>query len=95
MGANAMLNVRLDRGLKAEGDGVLARAGITASDAIRRLYRFMKEHQEVPAFCLSEDKASSAEVKRAAMRELIGIAPLKQGESARSIKAERLSRVNL
>ena len=93
MGAQAMLNVRMDKGLKAEGDSVLAHAGTSATEAIRSLYRFMEEHQEVPTCCLANADATSRDARRTMMRELIGIAPLRPGEDADSIKEERLSRL--
>ena len=34
MGAQVMLNVRMDKGLKAEGDSVLAHAGTSATEAL-------------------------------------------------------------
>ncbi len=91
MAATAMLNVRMDRSLKIEGDSVLARAGTNASDAIRSLYRHMEDSQMVPECCVGGSRALSTEEKRAAMRDLVGIAPLKSGETVESLRAERLA----
>ena len=44
----AMLNVRLDKGLKAQGERVLARQGVTATEAVRGLYRLLSQTDEVP-----------------------------------------------
>ncbi len=93
MGAQVMLNVRMDKGLKAEGDSVLAHAGTSATEAIRSLYRFMESHQEVPLCCLDSQDATPRDARRAMMRELVGIAPLQSDEDADSIKAARLSRM--
>lgn len=91
MGAQAMLNVRMDKGLKAEGDSVLAHAGISATEAIRSLYRFMELHQEVPSCCLNSREVTPRDARRTMMRELAGIAPLQVGESAASVKEDRIS----
>ncbi len=88
----AMLNVRIDRGLKAEGDGVLSRAGISATEAIRSLYRYLERTQEVPECCMEDGVSLTAQQKRAAMRQLVGIAPLRPDETADTLRDERLSR---
>ena len=93
MGTQAMLNVRMDKGLKAEGDSVLAHAGTSATEAIRSLYRFMESHQEVPPCCLDSQETTPRDARRAMMRELVGIAPLQPGENVNSIRAARLSRM--
>ena len=95
MGAQAMLNVRMDKCLKLEGDSVLARSGTSATEAIRSLYRFMEQTQEVPSCCLEAQAPPSAERKRQTMRQLVGIAPLRPDEDAMTIKNERLSRIEL
>lgn len=91
MGAQSMLNVRLNKSLKAEGDSVLAHAGTSATEAIRSLYRYLGDHQEVPSCCLGDSKTTTKNARRAMMRELVGIAPLRPGEDASTIKDERLS----
>lgn len=93
MGAQSMLNVRLDSGLKAHGDSVLAHAGTSPTEAIRSLYRYMEANQEVPSCCLEEGKPTTSSARRASMCELVGIAPLRPGEDAQSIKNERLARM--
>lgn len=92
MATTAMLNVRLDRSMKAEGEGVLSRAGLTATDAIRALYQYMEKTHEVPDCCIPQTSSLTADQKRKALRELIGVAPLRSGEDAQTLKAERLSR---
>lgn len=93
MSAQSMLNIRLDSGLKAEGDSVLAHAGTSATKAIRALYHYMETNQEVPSCCLDANDPTSNEARRAAMRELAGIAPLSPDDDAETIKAERLSQL--
>lgn len=92
MGTQAMLNVRMDKGLKAEGDSVLAHAGTSATKAIRALYRYMEANHEVPSCCLDSEVATTNDSRRAMMRQLVGVAPLKPGENAEDIKRERLSK---
>ena len=94
MANTVMLNVRMDRGLKNAGESVLARAGLTATKAIRSLYRTMAETGEVPSCCADGALEQTTESRRFAMRELVGIAPLKPGEDAETLKAERLNRHN-
>lgn len=93
--ATAMLNVRLDKGLKSEGDRVLAKQGVTATEAVRGLYRFIEENDEVPDFCRSESGRISPEARRQKMRQLVGIAKLAPGEDLQSLKSERLSKIEL
>ena len=42
------LNMRMDANLKRGGEAVLARAGMTASEAIRGLWTYLVTKQEVP-----------------------------------------------
>lgn len=88
-----ILNVRFPdemRDLKARGDAVLARAGISPSQAILRLYQYLDETQTVPS-CLTEEKDIFGQ-RRKAMREFVGIAPLEENGTFETLKAERLSR---
>lgn len=91
--ATAMLNVRLDKSLKAEGDRVLAKQGVSATEAIRGLYRFIEQNDEVPDFCRSESGKLTPEARRQKMRQLVGIAKLAPGEDLETLKNERLSKV--
>lgn len=91
--ATAMLNVRLDKNLKAEGDRVLAKQGVSATEAIRGLYRFIEQNDEVPDFCRAESGKLSPEARRQKMRQLVGIAKLAPGEDLKTLKRERLSKV--
>lgn len=88
----AMLNVRLDKGLKTEGDRVLTQQGVSATEAVRGLYRFMERTREVPDFCKGEMGKLTAEERRQKMRQLVGIAKLKPHEDLKTLKEERLSR---
>ncbi len=64
MSSSSMLHVRLDDATKAEGAAVLAAIGLSASDAVRLLYRRLITDQAFPL----ELKVPNAET-RAAMAE--------------------------
>lgn len=93
--ATTMLNVRLDKTLKSEGDRVLAKQGISTTEAVRGLYRFMEKTREVPDFCMAESGAATPESRRSKMRKLVGIVKLEPKEDADTVKRERLSRLAL
>lgn len=92
--ATAMLNVRLDKNLKAEGERVLGRQGISATDAVRGLYRYLEQNDKVPDFCKPETGAITADARRQKMRQLIGVAQMCPGEDLDALKRERLSRMD-
>ncbi|EEC1444740.1 hypothetical protein GJY44_17850 [Salmonella enterica] len=43
-----MLNVRIDEDLKKKAETVLTEQGMTATDAVTALYRFIAEHGRMP-----------------------------------------------
>ncbi|HII0488155.1 TPA: type II toxin-antitoxin system RelB/DinJ family antitoxin [Klebsiella pneumoniae] len=43
-----MLNVRIDEDLKKKAEAVLTEQGMTATDAVTALYRFIAEHRRMP-----------------------------------------------
>ena len=62
--ASSMLHVRMDDDTKAQGNAVLEAIGLSASDAVRLLYRRLAADQAFPL----ELKVPNAET-RAAMKE--------------------------
>ncbi len=64
MAYSSMLRARIDEKTKAQGDAVLEAIGLSASDAVRLLYRRMIAEQAFPL----ELKVPNAET-RAAMEE--------------------------
>ena len=46
----AQLNVRLDENLKAGGDAVLQRFGVSAVQVVRDVWQYMVDYQRVPTF---------------------------------------------
>lgn len=93
---DATLNVRFPgklKDLKRRGDAVLAREGISTSEAVRGLYRHLDATQKAPAWL----KAPSEDVyerRRAAMRSIAGTVDVPADFDARMIKEERLSRLD-
>ncbi len=71
MAATAMLNVRLPRELKEQGSRVFTRNGISATEAIRQLYKYVHEEQSLPDW-MQPEGGTPAEAKRRALRELAG-----------------------
>ncbi len=55
MVATAQLNVRLEQSLKQSGDAVLARHGVSPSEAVRGLWHFMAANQQLPAILDERD----------------------------------------
>ncbi len=91
----SMLNIRLDKSLKEAGERVLAQYGVSATEAVRGLYRHLQQTKEVPDFCLAPNAQPSPEERRRKMRHVIGIAKLAPGKDVNSLKRERLSRIEL
>lgn len=74
MANTAMLHVRIDDDLKAQGNAALAAMGLSAADAVRILYRRIVAEQAFPL----ELKVPNAET-RAAMAETREL--MRRGES--------------
>lgn len=90
--ADATLNVRLNRDLKQRGDAVLAREGVSTSSAVRKLYQYLDQCQELPSWMRGEGEKDKYEERRQGMRSLVGIVSLPAGFDAGDLKRERLSR---
>lgn len=60
------LNVRIDQELKASGDAVLERFGVSTVQVIREMWRYMADHQRLPDFCQQNSPASPAAESEAA-----------------------------
>lgn len=54
------LNTRVPADLKRGGDAVFARYGLSASEVVRRVWRFAVESQSVPEFLLKERAGAPA-----------------------------------
>ena len=64
----AQLNVRLSTEVKRSGDATLARCGVSATDAVRALWRYLGERGELPGFMRdSEAPAQKAPALSAAV----------------------------
>ncbi len=91
MAPTATLNVRMPEDLKRNGDMVLARAGVSVSDAVRELYRLLEREQTVPAW-LTEGRAEDAfEHRRQLLRSVAGAAAVPSDFDLDDLKRERLA----
>lgn len=72
MPSTVQLNTRIDPGLKARGDAVFARAGLSSSEVVRAVWESAARTQEVPDFVRSSKNAQGARIK--AIRDGAGIA---------------------
>ena len=93
MRADATLNVRLNKDLKQRGDAVLAREGISTTHAVRKLYQYLDQNQEVPTWVKESNTEDTYELRRKRMRELVGIACVPENYDVDDLKRERLSRL--
>lgn len=92
MAANATLNVRIDRDLKAHGDVVLAREGVSLSGAVRKLYQYLEQCQELPSWMAEGKEKDIYEQRREGIRSLVGIVSVSDDFDLSELKTERLSR---
>ncbi|MCL2757652.1 MAG: hypothetical protein FWD43_06205, partial [Coriobacteriia bacterium] len=85
--------VRMPQDLKRSGETVLAREGMSVTNAIRGLYRYLDARQTIPVFLKDPETDSASErieEKRSILRGLIGRLP--SDSSPEQIRDERLSR---
>lgn len=94
--ANTTLNVRIEKSLKARGDAVLAREGASVSGAVRELYRYLDQFQELPLWMRDEEEEKDVyERRREGIRSLVGIVSVPEDFDSSKLKADRLSRYEL
>ena len=60
---SAQMNVRLDSQLKEAGDAVLARIGMTPSQAVRELWQYLTENGHMPVAKRNNDEALSDDIR--------------------------------
>jgi len=70
----AQMNIRIDDALKNRGDAVFRRYGVTPSDAVRALWNYTAEHEELPEFIDSHATDAAQEKLRLSVRESSGMA---------------------
>lgn len=72
----AQLNARIDLQVKREGDAALARAGVSATEAIRALWNYLAETGRLPNFMReqTEEPAAAVEASKATADEGAGMA---------------------
>ena len=73
MPSTVQLNIRIDPGLKARGDAVFARAGLTPSEVVRGVWEYAARTQEVPD-CVRAQVNEGQETRLKTIREGYGIA---------------------
>ena len=72
MPSTVQLNTRIDPGLKARGDAVFARAGLSSSEVVRAVWETAARTQEVPDCIRASKKPQGTHIK--AIREGAGLA---------------------
>ena len=70
MEAAVQMNTRLERSIKTGGDAVLSQCGYSPSQAVRALWTYLCDHQDVPPF-MKEPQASDMDAIRQRKLSLI------------------------
>ena len=73
MPSTVQLNTRIDPGLKARGDAVFARAGLSSSEVVRAVWKAAARTQEVPE-CVRASKEGAKPAQIDAIKEGAGLA---------------------
>lgn len=92
MAADATLNVRMPQDLKERGESVFSREGVSTSKAVRGLYQYVDKLQRIPDW-LREGEDDVYETRRRGMKDLVGIVTLPDDFDVRSVRSDRLSRI--
>ena len=66
---STQMNVRMERAVKAQGDAVLERFGVTPSQAVRGLWEYCAAHGDVPEY-MKEQRRNADDGQRRRMRSL-------------------------
>lgn len=93
MAQEATINARLDEALKRNGSAVLEQNGISPTQLIRSLYRYLEREQRIPE-CLdvqAEDARAKAEHRREVARSIAGTIALPDGFDFKAARAERIA----
>lgn len=89
MSSKAVLNIRLPEELKQHGNQVLARHGISVSQAVRKMYEYMDKEQDVPKFLSQKSDDSVYDERRATLRKVAGSGELPQDFDVKKAIAEK------
>lgn len=90
MASNAVLNIRLPEELKNHGNQVLDRNGISVSQIVRDLYRYMEAKQDIPSFAKQDDSSDKFENRRCVLRGLNLGLDIPEDFDFKKIKGDRL-----
>ena len=69
MAQASTLNIRLLDSLKTHGNQVLEREGISASEAVRKLYEYLEREQKMPDCLMQKAEQDKYELRRRALKE--------------------------
>lgn len=84
MAVAGTINARLPEDLKRRGGQVLAREGVSTTQAVRCLYEYLEREQRVPEW-MRGDAGACDEVskRREKLRSLVGVVDVPRGVDAR------------
>lgn len=88
----ATINARLPQALKRGGGRVLEKNGVSTTQVIHRLYRYMEREGRIPE-CLDEEAAAVPDVfarRRELARSISGSIHLESGLDIKKERAERI-----
>lgn len=61
---STQMNTRIDAALKAQGDAVLARYGLTPSQAVRSLWTYLFTHNDLPDYLKEQQMHAEEDVEK-------------------------------
>lgn len=92
MGTTATINARIPESLKEHGSQILERDGVSPTELIRSVYRYMEKEQRIPE-CLDVSAAGGTdafEKRRAIARSLRGTVRVPDGIDLEDLRAQRI-----
>lgn len=79
MSGVVQMNVRIDSALKQQGDKIFQRQGLTPSQAVRRMWEYVVEHNRIPDFMCD----TQADAREAAKQHKLALAKTGAGLATR------------
>ena len=92
MEATATINVRMPEKLKQDGSRVLERNGVSPTEIVRSVYRYMDRHQAIPS-CLDVapvEEQSVYQKRRVLFRAFDGVSVEPYGSDCKADRALRI-----
>lgn len=90
MAADAVLNIRLPKELKAHGNQVLERNGKSISQVVRDLYEYMESEQDLPSFAKKDAACDKYAERRELLKDLQLNIEIPDDVDLKSIRHERV-----